>query len=1614
MSTIDRLSQAFTAELDQYARYKGEKTPSLFGDDGNSSWDELKHPRVEKGSKVSHGGQFTSEHGTSENTPAKPKQIGLFQPQLLEKPKPENEKESLSLVAKDKDDFPEPSEEELASHRKKAIETGLASVKRVPHLTNGRQAEFNAMDPWLRLPDEHRKPFKDHLEYAKEVGKAWEADRSANPGQADPSKPIDATAKPGIVIPSSTVPNSDAKPGDQLGLFGDAVKAPKPLFKPQILENATKAKQGGLFDTKGNANQIDLFGGGGIPDNMTYKPDAKSEGDLTLQLRDIQAKKDKLPSEKHGPLIAKQNAIAKKLDAIRDVDAESIAKMAPGAIKRSDREVKASESGLNEAESNRKWALLLERYAGKDQMRWDFGDEHEPVGATALRRRKPPKNQEEADEMAKNGQMKVTGTNKDVLKCERCGRTHLHKTYIVETIGDNGKPMGDKHFYGSDCVSKMTGKSIESIQRSAAEAKHLQQVENSRQPAIAKYSQVDDDLFYDPNREIIARELYNAVSAAFSIDRYDNTSSSRWNEQLHSRGHKGSSNGGRFTSNGDSGRTPTESPPPGSPSNRVFGSQKQAPSPQKQATSPAMGSPMPTKVRELAAVPDTQSHHSLHIKNQPHEVNIALNDYKKSFNHLWRVAAGQAGTDWIDANAEEKIWQHVDKSKLTELLNNINAKDKSLRENGGSGLADAANYNQVIPKQFAERLHGGSRFFDPEKLRGRWNETAPPPKADPIGKLPGQQNPGNVRELTKAFSNEFANQRPPKKAASKPQNEDQPELPVQEKPGQIQPPKVNPVQDELSEQTRKMVNKAISELISTDPQTIEDFRPILISAWKQKRDEVAQHNQAFREIVGTKTPQVMSTLVRQARNNTLDPATKKNFDIMVHSAENGRFGHLLQGRGEDGLLDLLSEGIKQEPNIMDDDVAELAVGMAGPGFFADRDPGESPDDSENEHEDIYDRNKSAHLEDSPFSWQAAGALIERYFQQALTERYSCATPTPAQIRAGNYRKKHIRIQGMDLSIENEKGTRRKPEWPKLHCDYGYIKRTTGADGDHVDVFVGPSPGSEIVYIIDQLNSIGKFDEHKAMVGFTSKQQAVEAYKKCYTSSQKVGRVTAMTVGQFKTWLAKGNQNRPVAHQISRYSFDESEHYAGKDQLQFNWDESQHPRESKGSVGGKGGEFAKKILTPSKLDDKKDESVMPKGVEQSLSQIPKGVEMFEEVIAKCSDPKAGKQLLESLTELDRLDLERYLKAKPTVAHKIAKRLDRGDSWVKEFGIVPLSEEAQSARQSQLKKEEAAKAEAEKPVVPVGSDKRIRLTREGDDWKFTVPGVLGFNKSFDSASEATEHLSRIDDHEKLMQAEREKRDAETAKRQTEKRKEEEKENARLRVLKSKPIEGILIRGGQAIQVNADLKKAFSGESGKAIFNGERVEITGWGKAFEKNGKQLAYAYLKQPEVGDLLKDRKVLGKPNHEERMGNQSITLGTVLNQNDKTFVVTKVGKANYRSQDWFDDNDDFGMSPGWYTSYELTPVEWRKGDPETPVQNKERRKHAFESFVKEAKAVKTHAELPKLYSGGDDDRFLDSYPQPVKDRDDLFIHHGPYPTKPIYFRKSDKGYEELGKFEFYK
>lgn len=146
-------------------------------------------------------------------------------------------------------------------------------------------------------------------------------------------------------------------------------------------------------------------------------------------------------------------------------------------------------------------------------------------------------------------------------------------------------------------------------------------------------------------------------------------------------------------------------------------------------------------------------------------------------------------------------------------------------------------------------------------------------------------------------------------------------------------------------------------------------------------------------------------------------------------------------------------------------------------------------------------------------------------------------PTQAQIEAGNYEKGHISIQGLDISIENPKGSQRKGIDPNgkpwavtMQHHYGYIKRTEGADGDHVDAFIGNNPDSTKVFVVDQTNPDGSFDEHKVMIGFDDRAQAITGYKSSYSKDWKVGNVSELSMNEFKQWLKDGDTAKPLSNQ----------------------------------------------------------------------------------------------------------------------------------------------------------------------------------------------------------------------------------------------------------------------------------------------------------------------------------------------------------------------------------------------------------------------------------------------------------------------------------------------------
>ena len=119
------------------------------------------------------------------------------------------------------------------------------------------------------------------------------------------------------------------------------------------------------------------------------------------------------------------------------------------------------------------------------------------------------------------------------------------------------------------------------------------------------------------------------------------------------------------------------------------------------------------------------------------------------------------------------------------------------------------------------------------------------------------------------------------------------------------------------------------------------------------------------------------------------------------------------------------------------------------------------------------------------------------------------------------------FRGLPISIENRRGSRRYWYDPlkdedgstKMRCPYGYIRLTHGADGDHLDCYLGPNKESDSVFIIRQVDPMtGRYDEDKVMLGFDTELDAQKAYLAHYDDPAFFGGIMPMTFNEFTRLL----------------------------------------------------------------------------------------------------------------------------------------------------------------------------------------------------------------------------------------------------------------------------------------------------------------------------------------------------------------------------------------------------------------------------------------------------------------------------------------------------------------
>lgn len=251
-----------------------------------------------------------------------------------------------------------------------------------------------------------------------------------------------------------------------------------------------------------------------------------------------------------------------------------------------------------------------------------------------------------------------------------------------------------------------------------------------------------------------------------------------------------------------------------------------------------------------------------------------------------------------------------------------------------------------------------------------------------------------------------------------------------------------------------------------------------------------------------------------------------NYDYF-EKTENGKYQYwqLWNRQKGNGLYNELSKVLHS------DKLASLALnkqGIVGVKVIADRTTGGNKEGKMNYV--IFDENNAKITNHTKFSLRLKSAIEE-------TE----TNPSDAQKESGNYKKGHIKFGGYDYTIENPKGSTRSgkdangKEWKvTMHDTYGYIRGKFGKDGDHLDMFINDKADLDNwdgdVFVVDQVNPDGSFDEHKVMYGYDSMNDAEKAYLANYSKGWKgLGNITGASKTEFDKWLDTSNRKlKPFA------------------------------------------------------------------------------------------------------------------------------------------------------------------------------------------------------------------------------------------------------------------------------------------------------------------------------------------------------------------------------------------------------------------------------------------------------------------------------------------------------
>lgn len=329
-----------------------------------------------------------------------------------------------------------------------------------------------------------------------------------------------------------------------------------------------------------------------------------------------------------------------------------------------------------------------------------------------------------------------------------------------------------------------------------------------------------------------------------------------------------------------------------------------------------------------------------------------------------------------------------------------------------------------------------------------------------------------------------------------------------------------------SEVTGTPNKRAFQEYVQDNPNDdvmygdIDDFKPYNEKYTHQGADQVLKH-------IGKIKMEVAKELGVNAFHRSGD-----EFLAAGNKEDLEKFGQALQNRLRDAIVKIELE----DGTIYEHKGIGFSYGVGNNEQTAEKFTDQQKQQRKDAGLRTGERDSIPISQEKPRGQDSRDSLNVAAEEAATSPKNNLPEPSEAQKEAGNYKKGHLNLNGHQITIENPKGSKRRPEWPPLKHHYGYIKGTVGKDKDHIDVFMSDKAGDKglPVFVVDQIDpKTGKFDEHKVMMGFESQGKAAKAYKDNYEKGwEGLKNITQMSQEDFKAWLRDGDTKKPAA-KVSR-------------------------------------------------------------------------------------------------------------------------------------------------------------------------------------------------------------------------------------------------------------------------------------------------------------------------------------------------------------------------------------------------------------------------------------------------------------------------------------------------